>query len=174
MKIKALVFYVFLLFMLISISINSDAQEIKKHAISLVLGHAHISKGTDENGGKKWLVSPAWGLDYNFHINEKWALGLHNDIILEDFSIYGKEEIERNYPFSSCIVGSFKPKEFLTTLIGFGGEFAGEGNYFLCRAGIEFGFGFGKNWECNPSLTYDIKINAYDTWLIGLGVTKLF
>ncbi len=150
------------------------AQDEKKHELSVVLGHAHITKGINENGKRAWLVAAAWGLDYTFHINKKWGIGLHNDIVLEDFTVEGKEIIERSYPISSCIIGSFMPVEKLSIIAGAGGEFAGEGNYFLCRIGIEYGIELPKNWELSPSFTYDNKINAYDTWLMGIGIGKKF
>jgi hypothetical protein len=149
-------------------------EEEKHHLISVVIGHAHISKGLDENGSRKWLMAAAWGLDYTYSFNKKWAIGLHNDIVLDDFSVEGKETITRSFPVSSCLIGAFRPIEKLSVLAGAGGEFAKEGSYVLCRIGVEYGFELPKNWELSPSLTYDIKINGYDTWLFGLGVGKKF
>ena len=50
-------------------------EEEKHHLISAVIGHAHISKGLDENGSRKWIMAAAWGLDYTYNFNKKWAIG---------------------------------------------------------------------------------------------------
>ena len=98
--------------------------------------------------------------------------------MIEDFSVkdHGDEEktIARTKPFAAVPVGVFKPKEHSSFIAGMGAEFAKEGNFALTRLGYEYGWELLNHWELSAALTYDIKWNAYNTWTIGLGVSKFF
>jgi len=145
------------------------------HQVALVLGHAQVFEGREANGDKKTLSLPSWGIDYTYHLHPHWAIGVHTDIIVEKFEVKdGKngDAIERSYPIAPALMGIYKPTEHWSFLLGMGAEFAKEDNFVLTRAGIEYGAEFSKNWEVFGSLSYDFKWNAYDTWLIGIGIAK--
>jgi hypothetical protein len=151
-----------------------------QHIISIVISHAQVFDGKDINGEKKVLSLPSWGLDYTFQFKPKWGIGLHTDIITETFEVEKHLEnggsgdiIERSYPIAPAIMGIFKPGNHWSFLIGAGVEFAKEENFFLNRAGVEYAAELPKGWEVFGSLSYDIKWSAYDTWLIGLGISKV-
>jgi hypothetical protein len=155
-----------------------DHEEFKPHsAISLVISHANVFNGTDENGKKQVLDMAAWGFDYNYHFSPKWAIGLHTDIILESFKVEGKEDgevIERSRPIAPALVGIYKPNHHWSLMAGAGVEFAKEENFFLTRLGIEYGVEIRNRWEVFGSFAYDIKWKGYDTWVLGLGISKAF
>lgn len=69
---------------------------------------------------------------------------------------------------------SYKPGKHFSYMLGSGGEFAHTGNLFLVRVGVEYGFHISKDWELNGNITNDLKINAYNSWALGMGVTKVF
>lgn len=149
------------------------------HTIGIVIAHANIFDGVDESGNKKILTLPAWGIDYTYQFHPKWAIGLHTDIIIEKYEVQKKlsssdEVIERSYPVAPALVGIFKPTRHWSFLFGAGVEFEKDENFFLNRAGIEYGGELPKNWEVFGSLSYDFKWNAYDTWLVGIGIAKSF
>lgn len=158
---------------------SQDTEESYKHRFTLILGHTHVPAGIDDNGNKKWLALGSWGFNYDYWLTPKWAIGLHNDIIIEDFEVEGglisesETIIERNYPFASSATLLFKPSKHLTYLLGAGGEFAGSGSYFLTHVGIEYGWHLPKEWELSMNLTYDVKWHAYDSWTIGFGISKM-
>jgi len=159
---------------------TAEEKETKKgqHQLTLIISHSHVTEGVDENGDKKWIVVPSWGFDYNYWIGAHWAAGLHTDIMIEDFSVkeHGEDDktIERTKPFAAVAAATFKPKEHSAFILGMGGEFAKGGNFALTRLGYEYGWELRKRWELSAGLTYDIKWNAYDTWVIGLGASKFF
>ena len=99
-----------------------------KHAISLILSHTQINEGLDAAGKKQWLSLPSWGINYNYALSNTWSLGLHTDIIVEDFKVESvlrnQETIERSYPVASAVVASYKLKKHFSFLIGTGAEFA--------------------------------------------------
>jgi hypothetical protein len=153
--------------------VNNHAE--KKHSIALIIGHTQLPEGI-ENGKKKWVSLPSWGLDYNFEINERWAVGLHNDIVVESFAVkhFDGTEIERSTPFASAFVGMFKPVKNLSFVLGAGGEFSREENLFLIKAGIEYAYRFHNNWELLTSITNDLKVDSYNSFNIGLGIARKF
>lgn len=121
------------------------------------------------------------GINYNYKFNPKWAIGLHNDIVTEDYAVEehlksGSENkvIERAFPLASAIVASFKPGKYLSYMLGTGGEFAHTGSFFLIRVGVEYGCHIASKWELNANLVNDIKINAYNSFAYGIGITRVF
>ncbi len=166
---------------------NITAQESEKktfnphHQIGISINHAHVFEGRDDEGNHEVLNLPAWGVDYTYQFHEKWAIGLHTDFIIEKFKVEktyasgdDKETVERSYPIAPAVMGIYKPSESWSILLGFGGEFAKEENFFLTRAGVEYGYELPKDWEIFGTFSYDLKWNAYDSWGIGLGIAKNF
>ncbi|SMD44378.1 hypothetical protein SAMN00777080_2999 [Aquiflexum balticum DSM 16537] len=155
---------------------KAESEEILRHRISITLGHTHIPAG-EIDGEKTFLSVPSWGMDYNFHINRKWAAGLHTDFITETFKVIdfeGNREFERERPFTLTLVGIYKPHERWSFLAGAGYELAVEENLSLLRLGIERGWELEKGWEVFATLQYDLKFGVYDSWMIGVGFSKGF
>ncbi|WP_191858231.1 hypothetical protein [Hanstruepera ponticola] len=154
---------------------NSD--EIHHHSISILLGHTTIFQGF-ENGERKTESEPSWAINYNYMFNDKWALGLHNDIIIENFVVEktsGDEILERNTPITSLIVGTYKIFDGFGVELGGGLEFDKNESFGVARIGAEYGIEITKhNLEVLISLDYDIVIDAYDGLNIGIGIAKLF
>jgi hypothetical protein len=168
--------------LLILIPLFSKSQDIEKtgeeefhrNHVIFSINHAHIPSGSS-NGEKKWLVLASLSLDYNLWINRKWAIGLHNDLVAEDFEVEHDEIIlERKRPLTSVLTVVFKPREHFGYMVGMGGEFSSGETFLVSRLGIEYGYEFGRTWEVTAGLMYDIKWNGYDTWSFGFGIGKLF
>lgn len=152
------------------------------HSIALILGHANVREGVTE-GNKRWLGLPSWGLDYNYHFHPRWAIGLHTDLILEEFVVerhlQGGEEseaIERSFPVAPAVIATYRfgKRRRGGILLGPGVEFASGETFFLTRVGIEYVAELPKEWEILASLIYDAKWNAYDSFILGIGVGKAF
>ena len=163
----------------------------KKHAISAVISHTHINSGVKNNTGDNWIALPSFGLNYNYSFNEKWAIGLHNDIIVEEFIIedanahsnevvlHKNEEadiegIERSHPIASAVMITYKPFKHIAFLAGGGMEFSKEENFALIRLGLEFPFHIPNDWEVFGVTAFDINIDAYNSFTFGIGIAKLF
>lgn len=162
---------------------ESEEKEIFKphHQIAISINHVHVFEGIDDDGNKEVLALPAWGIDYTYHLSQKWAIGLHTDFIIEKFKVEkdlesgeDKETVERSYPIAPAVMGIYKLNEHWSFLLGMGGEFAKEEDYLLTRAGAEYGYELPKRWEIFGTFSYDIKWSAYDSWGIGLGIAKNF
>ncbi len=172
-----------LVLMLIFSAVNCHAQENEErelpyHQLGLILSHAHVFEGITEEGKKSVVSLASWGVDYNFFFHPRWGVGLHTDVILEEFKVekvFGdKEVIKRSYPIAPAAMAIYKPFEHWSFLLGMGGEFAKEENFFLTRLGIEYGAELSERWELAGSLAYDLKWDAYDTWTIGIGIVRVF
>lgn len=147
------------------------------HSIGIAIGHAHAFNGVGEDGKRKTLVLPYFGLDYNFQINQKWAIGVHTDFINETFVVekHGStQELERSRPIAPAAMAMYNFNHHWKIGLGMGGEFAKEGNLWLNRASIEYVCPIRKGWEVFGAFQYDIRWNAFDTWTIGLGIAYAF
>ena len=160
----------------------------KKQLISASINHTVIFSAVKEGESASSITLPSFGLNYTYFFNEKWALGLHNDIILEDFVVkgdatrnedggHGNDEtavIERGTPISSCIMVIYKPVPYLGLMAGAGREFSSHEDFTVIRFGLEAPYHLPKNWELFGVLTYDINIGAYQSLTYGIGIGKLF
>jgi len=160
----------------------------KHHALSASINHTIIFSGI-KNGETQTSVNvPSFGLNYTYFFNSKWAVGLHNDIILEDFLVKGESSddhvtkstdeeiviIERGRPISMALMAIYKPIENLGVMAGAGMEFSKHEDYAVIRFGLEAPVHLAQNWEVYGILTYDIMIDAYTSLTYGIGVIKLF
>jgi len=149
------------------------------HSISGLLSHTMIKDGIRE-GKSEWIAFPSFAFDYNFVFSPKWKVGIHNDLIFEDFIVEStnsegeKKELERSEPIASVLVGGFKPGKHFTFEAGMGYEFSKEENLFLTRVGTEYSLELPKEWELIVNLVYDVKWDAYDSFAFGVGVSKSF
>lgn len=152
-------------------------QEAEKyrHRFTIMMANSHIPNMEGVEGQNKFSIVPTWGFDYDFWFNSKWAIGLHNDLVLQQYKIIKEEdhtEVERSYPLGTCIVGIYKPFKRLSFVTGAGKEFEKNENFGMWKIGMEYGFELPKAWELSLNLQYDNKFNAYDSWLFGLGISK--
>ena len=150
-------------------------REHHKHSLSVLLSHVHILNGF-ENGGLRGINRPAWMVAYNYSLSERWALGLHGDIIVETFEVEahgsGSEEelLEREYPISLVGAASFKVIDHLAVQLGGGLEFDKSESFGLVRFGLEPFLRLSPKIELILNLSYDVKFNAYDNWNMGFGI----
>lgn len=168
------------------IAVAQDEEAISKesfhpsHQLGLTIGHEHAFSGRTDDNKKEVSILPFWGLDYNFHFASKFMIGLHTDFVVESFKVEknldnGPEEtVERTRPIAPAIMGFYKPTEHWSFGLGMGGEFAKEEDYVLNRLAVEYAVEIRKGWEVAGSLQYDFRWNAYDTWTVGLGISKSF
>lgn len=184
MKIRSLSVLIFL-FLLQSINvfggmnIPSNEPEEEKHGahhLSIVIAHTHVPKGFHSESGSVNLIVPSWGFNYDFWINNRWAIGLHNDMEIATYVIEDEHgsEIERERPIISTVVGIFKPSHLIGIIGGFGKEFEKHHSFWVFRLGLEFEFEIHNGWDFSPALIYDLKESVYDSWSLGVSVGKRF
>lgn len=154
---------------------GARVREHHKHSFSALLSHTHILNGV-ENGGIRGLNRPSLMLAYNYSLSERWAVGLHGDIITETFEVEargaegGEELLERKYPVSLVGAASYKVIDHLAVQVGGGFETDGSETFGLVRFGLEPFWRVSSRIELLLNLNYDIKIDAYDNWTLGFGI----
>ncbi|MFT3903048.1 MAG: hypothetical protein QM727_07730 [Niabella sp.] len=161
-----------------------DAAHAEEHnaqgslRISAAMGHAFIKKGLNKDLRSDVTSAAAVALDADYWFLKKWAVGVHSDLVFENFLVEektGAEEtdfIEREYPLAVVPVVMFSPVKHVTLIGGVGQEFSKEKNLTLYRGGAEYGFELPNHWELSLSAMYDVKHKSYDTWMLGFGVSK--
>ncbi|WP_296317002.1 hypothetical protein [Winogradskyella sp. UBA3174] len=150
----------------------------KKHSLGLFLTHSYINQGLS-NGEKDWLIVPSFAINYNYNFNHKWSLGLHTDLIIEDFIVErdgsNDEVLEREFPFSALVVGSHKLSESFGFALGFGAEWETTESFAVARFGAEYGIEIPvKEMEVIFAFNYDVIFNAYNSFNLGIGIAKKF
>ncbi len=167
---------------------NPEHEEFKHHYIGFHIGHTHVSGGV-QNGDKKWLALPSFGLAYVYGFNEKWGIGIHSEMIVEDFLVQGSSSesrmvrndagsevavIERGRPIAVAVIGIYKIHKHIGLLAGGGMEFSEHEDFALVKIGAEFPYHFAHGWEMFGTLSVDLKIDAYNSFSFGFGVAHLF
>jgi hypothetical protein len=154
------------------------APEGGPHELALFIGHTHVSQGIGVSGDRQWLALPSWSIDYTYRINARWSFGVHTDLILETYRVKehlhaGEQQIlERSFPIAPALMFSYALDHNWSVLAGPGREFAPEGDLFLLRLGGEYAHSLGGKWELAGNLAYDLRVNAYDSWSLGLGLLR--
>lgn len=167
---------------------NEDHEEFFHHYIGLSIGHTHISSGISD-GETKWLALPSFGVSYVYAFNTRWAIGLHSEMIVEDFLVQGSSRenktvrsgsgddiavIERGRPVAVAVVGIYKIHKHIGLLVGGGMEFSEHEDFGLVKIGAEFPYHFAPGWEMFGTLSADLKIDAYNSFSFGFGIARLF
>lgn len=142
--------------------------------VGFLIMHTFIPTTTSE--GRELLILPSLGLDIEYWFSDRFGLGLHNDLELESFEVEKEEEeiIERSFPFVITLDGLFKIKRRWVLVLGTGLEIENNETFALFRTGLEYEVEIGKGWDLSPSFAYDFRLNAFDTWSVGLGVGYRF
>ncbi|MGB6037965.1 MAG: hypothetical protein WBG42_16940 [Cryomorphaceae bacterium] len=161
---------------------GSQAQEAEKtnrpkHRITAMMANSHIPAADNIEGQNSVFIAPTWALNYDYWLSEKFAIGVHSDLVIQKFEIKNREdglELERSFPLAVCAVGIYRPFENWSLIFGGGQEFEKTENFAMLCLGVEYGIELPKEWELSFNLIYDNKIDAYDTWMFGVGFSKLF
>ena len=103
-------------------------------------------------------------LDKITKVKTQVVAGVNYDITFKLDNSEDNSLLERSYPLATLVVATYKIKKNFGVLAGAGGEFAHQGNFGMIRLGIEAPFHIPNNFEIFVNATYDMKINAYDTW----------
>ncbi len=177
MKSKILLTVFLLLSVVITAQENvSENEEENRPSIGVLIGHSAVLQGV-KDGERQSIYVPAFALQYNYAIAEKFALGLHLDTFIETFTIKksGGTEIERERPVATTIVGSYEFARRFAFILGGGVEWEKNENFGLLRFGLDYTHPLGENgFEFVSTLNSDILFGGYNTINLAVGVAKTF
>ena len=90
-----------------------------RHKLTLVMANSLITSHVKDESNTV-LIAPTFGLNYDFMFHARWGVGLHSDIILQQFKIEKHDEHEeliRENPIAICVMGIYKPAPKLSLLL---------------------------------------------------------
>ena len=156
--------------------IIDEIEPYHKHRLTIMMANSHIPAANNINDQDAVFIVPTWGFDYDYWLSPKWAVGPHNDLVLQQYKIEtkgGEEVIERSFPVSVSAVGIFRPWEHWAFVSGMGREFEKNESFNLYMLGVEYGIELPHDWELSFNLVYENKLATYNSWLFGIGISKL-
>lgn len=155
-------------------SYEEEENEKGAQKFTFGLGHVYFQKGAQTEGLKESAVG-AYTLNYDYLFNSRWSIGSHNDIIIEDIKKHEGSELltEHERPVAAKLVGSYRPTKHAGIMFGIGEELAHSDSYFLSTVGLDYGWHLSKGWELGGEVTYDVKWHSTDSWIVGIGISKL-
>jgi hypothetical protein len=132
-----------------------------------IIGHTLVHTEDLDN-----VFVPSWGLDIEYWFNEKWGIGLHNDVEIETFVVRNSEneEVERVNPLVFTIDALYQFGNGFVFTLGPGVEFEKEESFYLFRIGIEYEKDITEKFYLLPNFFLDQRFDGYNTWNIGLGI----
>jgi len=60
---------------------SEGKEEFKHHYLGFSIGHTHVATGL-KDCEDRWLALPSFGISYAYAFNPRWAIALHNEIIV--------------------------------------------------------------------------------------------
>lgn len=155
---------------------NNESEIEHRHRIAPLLGYVFVPEETsNETGGSARLI-PTFGVDYEYRIHPKFALGWFNDIELSSYLIEYEDEgeyLQREYAFISAICLVYSPFNRFAIFAGPGYEFEHHQNFRVFRVGVEYEILMPDDWDVAFGLSFDHK-EVYNSFGITIAFGKRF
>lgn len=145
------------------------------HEIEGFIGSTHVPKGSFDDSGAT-LILPNIGLNYKYWIDEKFAIGWYNNIVALTYKVDSdsQQDLDREYPVTSTIVGIFKPWKNFSLFTGPGLEIDKNKTLFVIRFGVDYSFPLSNDWHLTPRFIFDNLSSDIQAYTLGIGVSKRF
>lgn len=168
----------FVLIITLFFGLNVIGQEVELkdskgvHKIALVFGVTHIPSAIEDGEKTSEEFIPTLGIDYFYHFNKGWRLGLVMDYEFANYIVkFDKEDLTREGALVTGILAGYEFADKWAILLGPGIEFEKNKNIGILRASLEHEFELGDFWGLFPSVNYDFK-QEYSTWSLNIGVSR--
>ena len=153
---------------------SHQAEDFKKHSLSLEFGYTHIPDGYEEIQGDQAIWIPSFGLAYVYHFNHKWAAGLTINMETGNYLIeFNREDLERENVLIIAATATYEILPNWGVFLGPGIELESNHNFAVLRFGTDYAIRMKKNWFITPVLTFDHKVD-YTSWEIAIALGKRF
>lgn len=144
------------------------------HRLSAGFGYTFVPKGADHATEEEGIFVPTLSLEYFYKFSHKWSTGLMVDLELSQYVIpFLDDFLERDKALIIGVVGLYEPIEYWGIFAGVGIEIENHHNFAVIRAGTDYEFQIGNNWDISPSLAFDFK-EEYSSWSLMLSAGKHF
>ena len=174
--------FVFLFSLATTVIAQEDAQEthanpLKRHKVGAFLGNALIHGVHNTRTGKEqYVIAPTIGIDYEYWINDRWAIGTYNEIAHMDIEVITEEHeeyIKRENAMLISAVAVFEPFHNFGIFAGTGIETDPHHTFWIRYLGMEYALVRHNNWDISISVGY-VNKDLYDAFTFGVVIGRRF
>jgi len=156
---------------------SNNLHLLKRHKLGAFVGNALIH-GVHNNitGKEQYVLAPTFGLDYEYWINHKWAIGTYNEVAHMDLEVINEdheESIKRENALLFSAVAVFEPVHNLGIFAGTGIETDPNHTFWIRYMGLEYAFVRCNDWDVSVAAGY-VNKDAYDAFTFGVVVGRRF
>lgn len=149
---------------------------LKRHKVGIFMGNSLIHEVHNTHTGKEqYVLAPTFGLDYEYWISHKWAIGSYNEFTFLNIEVEQDHEEfvkrENVMLFSAVVVYELFPK--FSIFAGTGFETDPHHTLWIRYVGAEYAFIRGDNWEVSVSAGF-INKDLYDAFTFGFVIGRRF
>ena len=150
---------------------------LKRHKVGAFLGNSLIHEVHNTITGKEqYVLAPTFGLDYEYWINHKWAVGTYNEIAHLDIEVHSEDHEEfikrENVALFSGVV-VFEPIHNFGIFAGTGFETDPHHTFWIRYLGLEYTFIRSNNWDVSLAAGY-VNKDLYDAFTFGIVIGRRF
>lgn len=156
---------------------ETSEESLKRHKVAAVLGYSLIHGVQNTQTGKEqYVLAPTFGLDYEFWISHKWAVGTYNEFAHVDIEVETEEHeeyIKRENAMLFSVVGIYEPFPRFSIFAGSGIETDPHHTFWIRYLGLEYAFIRSDNWDVSINAGY-INKDLYDAFTFGVVIGRRF
>lgn len=150
--------------------------QLKRHKIGLFSGNTLIHGVHNTHTGKEqYVLAPTFGLDYEYWLSHKWAIGTYNEVAFLNIEVEQDHEVfvkrETGMLFSAVAVYEVFPR--FSIFAGTGVEVDPHHTLWIRYLGAEYAFIRSDNWEVSLSAGY-VNKDLYDAFTFGFIIGRRF
>ena len=165
--------------LLLSLTSQLNGQELAAHEpksardglhLSVVISHTFIPERTVN--GKTTVAIPSLGFDVEYFLTKRFGIGLHNDLELLVYEVKENDNsyIKREFPVLLTADLLYKIKDDLILFGGPGVELEKERDIPVLRFGLEYMAHVGTTLTFSPIISYDYRIDSFNSFSLGIGI----
>ncbi len=139
---------------------HEESEAFRRHQLATFTGYGWVPQGDPHEGDPDGtVIVPTLGIDYNFWISHKFAVGFYNDFQLTTYVAQTSADttIPREYAYVGALVALYEPVHGLAFYAGPGAEIEKHENFFVIKAGVEYAFARAGRWSTGVALGYDVR-----------------
>ena len=151
-----------------------EAQHLR-HEIDACIGNTHVPQG-GLRGTNATLILPKIRLNYKYWFDERFAIGWYNNLVARTYVINSDthQDLEREYPFLTSVVGIFNPWRGLSIFTGPGLEIDKNQTFFAFRFGIDYSSSLSNDFYIAPRFIFDYLGGDIDAYTLGVDIGRKF
>ncbi len=150
-----------------------EAHKENKWRVAIAMINSHVPAIDDP---KSRAIIPTWGVDLEYRLTPKVILGLLVDVELMRYRVTHGDftELEREYPVTVGFAAFYEFTHNLSLGTAFAREFEPHESFNMVSFIGAYTFHLPNDFDIAPGLTYNTRINAFDTFSFNLAIGKSF